>query len=264
MFGSWAAFHRAYPAGAGMEQSAEDKTPPSAEPATYLTKLAESQVAVLEFVASLLSCTGDVDQVVSHAVAFDATMSAESFFERRSELVRDGIFDLAEVAEKHARDITTPEPAACDEVDPGQKAETAPAEQPASGGTPEPQPDPDRAPEEDKNSVVHFPQLRFSEAARARLDSVEPKRFCAMVSHAERRISLWVDIKILPNDPAAIPEFIKVAPAIQQTEKTDKIMHVWCVGTGAESVHIARRKRPYKYTAALDKTSLENAIAQVT
>ena len=210
LFGSWAAFHRAYPVGAGLEQSAVDKMPPAAEPSSFLTKLAESQVAVLEFVASLLSCTGDIDQVVAHAVALDDKMSAESFFERRTELVRDGLFDLAEVTEKHARDTKTPEPAAGGEVDPGRKeAVTVPADQPK---TPEPQPDLDEA--QDKNSAVHFPLLRFSEAAQARLDSVEPARFAAMVSHAERRISPWVDIKIPQSDTAANPELIKAAPAI--------------------------------------------------
>ena len=43
LFGSWAAFHRAYPVGASLEQSAEDKTPPPAEPATFLTKLKGSR-----------------------------------------------------------------------------------------------------------------------------------------------------------------------------------------------------------------------------
>ena len=180
-----------------MEQSSEDKTLVFAEPASFLTKLTESHVTVLEIVASLLSCSGDIDQVVSHAVALDATMSAESFFERRAELVRDGLFDLAEVTEKHARDTKTPEPAASEEADAGcneAETETAPAEQQPAPKTPEPQPDPPGAPVEDKNSLVHFPLLCFSEATRARLDSVEAKRFAAMVSHAERHISPWVDI----------------------------------------------------------------------
>ena len=174
------------------------------------------------------------------------------------------------MTEMHKRDTKTPEPA----IDP-PAVEVAPKEAPAdpaeSGVAPEQQLDPEQQPdpeppepESNNNSLVHVPLLRFTEVARARLDSVEPKRFAAMASHAERRISPWVDIKIRPSDPAAIPEYIKAAPAVQQMEKTDNIMHVWCAGTGAESVHPARLQRPYKYTVALDKTSLENAIVQVT
>ena len=264
LFGGWASFHRAYPVGMSMEQGTDDKTPPSAQPAAFLTKLAASHAALLEFVASMFACQGDIDVIVSHAVALDAAMSAESFFERRTDLVRDGIFDLADMTEGYKRDAKTPEPA----IDPPAvevAPEEAPAEAAKSGGAPEEQPDPEQPePEPNKNSLVHFPLLRFTEAARARLDSVEPRRFAAMVSHAERRISPWVDIKIRPSDPAAIPEYIKAAPAGQQMEKTDKIVHVWCAGTGAESLHLARLKRPYKYTVALDKTSLENAFVQVT
>ena len=110
LFGSFAAFHRAYPCGASMDQSSEDKkTVSKIEPATFLTKLAESQVTVLEFVASLLGCSGDIDTVVSQAAALDPSMSAESFFQRRNELSRDGLFDLAEVTGKHRQDTKTPE-----------------------------------------------------------------------------------------------------------------------------------------------------------
>ena len=36
-----------------------------------------------------------------------------------------------------------------------------------------------------------------------------------MVAHAERRIAPWVEIKVLPTDPAAIPACIKEATAVQ-------------------------------------------------
>ena len=91
-------------------------------------------------------------------------------------------------------------------------------EEPPDGEEPEPTPS--------KNSHRHFQHLRFSEAFKAQLDSVEPKRFDAMVSHAELRISQWVEIKVLPADPAAILACIKEAPAVQHLDRADTIMHV--------------------------------------
>ena len=88
LFGSWAAFHQAYPFGASLELSNHDKLQQRPAAAAFLTKLTESQSGVLEFIRSLMSCMGDVDAVVSHALANDANMSAESFFERRSELAK--------------------------------------------------------------------------------------------------------------------------------------------------------------------------------
>ena len=108
------------------------------------------------------------------------------------------MLDLADVTDWHKRDVKTPEPLPLDHPPVGAhedaKGDEAPADQAKSGGAPEEgapeeQPDPEHPSAEDKNSPVHFPLLRFTEAARARLDSVGPKRFAAMVSHAERRIS---------------------------------------------------------------------------
>ena len=269
LFSSWAAFHQAYPFGASLEQNTQDKMRQHSEAAAFLTKLTESQVGVLEFIRSLMSCTGDIDSIVSQAVGTDVKLSPESFFERRIELVRDNIFNLTEEAEKHKRDTKIPEPVVDDKV----AAET----QEVQGGTavveqpvpPEPLPDlsdppkDSSDPQEIKNSHVYFPLLCFSEATCARIDSVEPNKFSAMVVAAERRIAPWVDIKILPSDPAAIPEVVKAAPAFQQMETTDKTMHVWCAGTGTESVHPDRIKSPHKHTVALDKIGLENAVTQV-
>jgi len=264
LFGSWASFHRAYPVGLSMEQGTDDKTPAPAQPAAFLSKMAPSHVALIEFLASLMACQGDIDQIVSHAVSQDDKMSAESFFERRTDLAKDRIFDLADLTEGHKRDTKILEPAISEPVG-APEAQAVPAVAEAKSDAPEQQPDPEQLePTPGSNSELHFSQLRFTEAARARLDSVEPKRFAAMVEHAQRRVATWVDIKILPNDPAAIPEYIKAAPAVQQMDKADTIMHVWCAGTGAESVHPARATRPYKYTVALDKTGLENAFVQAT
>ena len=50
--------------------------------------------------------------------------------------------------------------------------------------------------------------------------SVEtPKKFAAMVGHAERRLSPLLEFKILPTDPAAIPEYIKATQAVQQLSR---------------------------------------------
>ena len=73
-----------------------------------------------------------------------------------------------------------------------------------------------------------------------------------------------MNIRPFPSDVAQLPKLIKEAPAFQQTEPTDKIMHVWCAGTGMESVHPARSSRPWKYTAQLDKKRLDDVIEQVT
>ena len=174
LFGSFAAFHRAYPAGDSMEQCSEDKTRVFAEPSSFLTKLTETHVTVLEFLARLLSCSGDIDNIVSSAVGQDATMSAETFFQRRNDLATCCLFDLSDVTEKHRQETKIPEPVARQIADHDEAASTSePEHEP-----PEPQPDPkNRISEDSKNSRLYFSKLAFSEAARARLDSVEPKMF---------------------------------------------------------------------------------------
>ena len=274
LFGSWVGFHRAYPCGMSMDQQGtDDKTPSFVQAAPFLTKLAPSHASMLQFVASLFACLGDIDHIMAHAIAMEPNVSAESFFERRSDLSSSGLFDLKEMTETHARDTKTktPEPEPLQPVvDVDMQAvapEVATAEQevaPEGGGVPE-EPDaemPEPAPT--KNSVVHFPLLSFSEAAVARFESVEAKRFAAIVLHAEQRIKPYIDIKIIPSDPAAIQEYINGAFAVQQMDGKEKMMHVFCAGTGAESVHHTRATRPHKYTPPLDKTALDNAIAQVT
>ena len=79
LFGGWASFHHAYPAGMSMDQVVEDKTSPVVATLAFLTKLAPSQTHMLELIANLMSCQGDVDAIVAHSVSQDPVMSADSF-----------------------------------------------------------------------------------------------------------------------------------------------------------------------------------------
>ena len=262
LFSSWTNFHREHPTGLSLDPTADDKTSSCGPSPAYLAKLAPSHAYLLEFIASLMTCNGDIDGIVTHSVSQEANLSAESFFERRVELVRDDIFDLNGLTDRHKSDISTPEPP---QPPPPPAATVARPVEADKNTTPdEAMPDAEQPVEEDdKNTSKHFPSLIFCEAAEARLNSVERARFAAMVSHAERRISPWVDLKILPTDPAAIPEYIKATQAVQQLESEDKMMYIWCAGTASESIHPARLSRPYKYPAPLDKVALENAVGNI-
>ena len=81
---------------------------------------------------------------------------------------------------------------------------------------------------------------------------MECNKFADMFAHAARRISPFVDLKILPADPESLSEYVVAAPSVQQMDATDKTMYVWAAGTASESLHKDRLRRPFKYLPALE------------
>lgn len=256
MFGSWGNFHRWHPRGKCLDEAVPETTANTCTRVTAIGKLSQTHRAILEFCTCLMMCEGDVDSIVSQAVAQEAMMSAESFFERRTDLKSLKIFDLSAICDAHKAEtkpqapVPTPAAAETQNVD----DQTEEIEQ-------VPDATEDDATGDDKtNSDIHFPMLHLEEFARSRFDTVDPKKFADIVAHAERRISPFIDLKVVPADPAAFSEYVRASPCVQQMEPDDKALFLWTAQTSTESIHQSRLVRPYKYPAHLDKTSLDQII----
>ena len=255
MFGSWGNFHRLHPLGKSLDEAVTETTTTSSNQVIAIGKLSKTHQTILEFCRCLMNCESDLDSIVTQAVAQEAMVSAESFFERRTDLRGLKIFDLAAVSEAHKAETKPPAPVpmlAAAETNNGDDT-TAEIEQVPDAT--------DDATGDDKtNSETYFPMLHLEETARSRFDSVNPKRFADIVAHAETRISSFVDLKVMPGDPAAISEYVSASPCVQQMQPGDKAIFLWTAQTSTESIHHSRLFRPYKYLANLEKTSLDQII----
>ena len=54
---------------------------------------------LIDFIKTLMELRADIDATLGHALHYDQNISAETFFERRQDLVQNGIFDLASFTE---------------------------------------------------------------------------------------------------------------------------------------------------------------------
>ena len=95
LFKTWTSFHKHYPAGKKYSDVG-DAAPCSL---AFLAKLPESLIVLIDFIKTLMELRADIDATLGHALHYEQNISAETFFERRQDLVQNGIFDLASFTE---------------------------------------------------------------------------------------------------------------------------------------------------------------------